>query len=634
MVGPVYAIITEPVRETEFIEKNKEKWQRYERALERADQDPELLNQLYVHTTDDLSFSRTFYPNRSVRVYLNSLAQRTFLQIYRGRRGESSRFFSFWTDELPRVVFAQRRPLTISLLVFSLAMLVGVISYRIDPGFAETIMGEQYMNMTRANIENGDPMAVYKQVAPLNMSLRITFNNIFVALLTFVSGAFFAVGSIVQLIRNGVMLGVFQYFFYDQGIFRESFLTIWIHGALEISSIVIAGGAGLAMGKGLLFPGTLSRFTAFKASARDGLKIMLGTVPLFIIAGFLEGYLTRHTELPDAVRALFILLCFAFILWYYVLYPRWVARLPQLEQEDLARGAGTGEEMLALGKVRTAGENLTLTFSVLRRSPGMLFRWIALIALGACVLSFWFYNSAPATRYLFAGTPLSNIFDGSFFADFSNFHELLTTFSRNRGLLYLFLVAGILYALQRLAFEVFWRALGTKLRPANWRSEAYLYLVSLVLAVGLAFNGVVAAFFAFLALPFMMTWAYAGYSGLATTKETFQFVYTNLSSSYSNFLLILTMAIPSMWVLDTAIGGLVFAFLDWIVYADPVTIDNFNVVLQTFSYLVLYGLVWVILSVSLTLNFYSLREIEKAEGLLESIEGVGSKRRILGMEME
>jgi len=54
------------LRETEFIKQNKDKWERYERALENNNQDPELLKQLYIHTTDDLSYSRTFYPNRSV----------------------------------------------------------------------------------------------------------------------------------------------------------------------------------------------------------------------------------------------------------------------------------------------------------------------------------------------------------------------------------------------------------------------------------------------------------------------------------------------------------------------------------------------------------------------------------------
>ncbi|MEO0732433.1 MAG: stage II sporulation protein M [Bacteroidota bacterium] len=621
------------MRETQFIAKNKDKWKRYERALERNDQDPEFLQQLYVHTTDDLSYSRTFYPNRSVRVYLNSLAQRTFLQIYKGRRGEAGRFFTFWSDELPRVVFAQRRPLLISLLTFVLAMTIGVVSYRIDPGFAETIMGEYYMDMTRENIANGDPMAVYKKTSPFNMSLRITLNNIFVALLTFVAGAFFAVGSIVQLIRNGVMLGVFQYFFYDQGIFQESFLTIWIHGALEISSIVIAGGAGLAMGRGLLFPGTLPRWQAFRETARDGLKIMLGTVPLFIVAGFLEGYLTRHTELPDAIRGLFILLCFAFILWYYVLYPRRIAAQPRYEEDLPERVRPQAIEAVAVRKIRTTGENLAATFRVLRGNGKLLGGGLFLIALAFCGLSFGFYDAEPVTRYYFHSTPWGS-FEGSWIADFLNIHELFTSFARDRRVLYLFLVALSFHALLRLGFAIFWRAAGTVLLAPSWRSEAFLYLVCLVVALAFAFSGTVAALFAFLALPFCFVFAYAGYAGLANFREVFRYVYTNMAASYGTYLLLLAMALPVMWLIDTAIGGLLFAFLDWVVYADPILLDNVNVMLQAFTYFVLFGLLIVLFTVSFTLNFYNLREIERAEGLLDTIERVGTKRRIRGMETE
>jgi len=613
------------MRETEFIRNNHEKWQRYEAALERGEQDPELLKQLYIHTTDDLSYSRTFYPNRSVRVYLNGLAQRTFLQLYKGRKGEAGRFFSFWSDELPRVVYARRRPLLISLVTFVLAMLIGIVSYRIDPAFAETIMGEAYMNMTRTNIEGGDPMAVYKQTSPFAMSLRITLNNIFVALLTFVSGAFFAVGSIVQLIRNGVMVGVFQYFFYDQGIFQESFLTIWIHGALEISSIVIAGGAGLAAGSGLLFPGTLSRFEAFKDSARDGLKIILGHVPLFIIAGFLEGYLTRHTEVPDAIRGAFILLCFAFIIWYYVLYPREVNARPPLEGEDYGTPASPTTTAIVAGRIRGAGEILSETFTILRRHGGTLVGGAATVAAVYCWLSFFFYDSAPATRYYF---------NGSLFGDFHNVHELLTSFSRDRGPLFLLLGAGLPYGFFRLAFTAFWRATETRLLPAGWRSEGFLYVVCLVIALGFAFNGVVTSLFVFLALPFLITFAYAGYAGHATAREVFRYVYTHLVLTYSNFLTVLLLALPLMWVVDTTVGSLIFAFLDWVIYADTVTIDNANVILQSLLYGFLFGLAFITLTITLVLNFHSVREIELAEELLVHIESFGDNRKLRGMEVE
>ncbi|MFT7119836.1 MAG: putative membrane protein SpoIIM required for sporulation [Neolewinella sp.] len=613
------------MRETEFIEKNKEKWTRYERALDRDDKDPKLLNELYIHTTDDLSYSRTFYPNRSVRVYLNSLAQKTFLQIYRGRRGEAGRFITFWTDELPRVVHNQRFALLLSLGTFVLAMLIGIISYQIDPSFAEVILGEGYVEMTKANIENGDPMAVYKGRSALNMSLSITLHNTKIAFLTFISGAFFAVGSLFVLISNGIMVGVFQYFFYDQGLFQESFLTIWIHGALEISSIVIAGGAGLAMGRGLIFPGTLSRFDAFKISARDGLKIMLGIVPLLFCAGFLEGYITRHTELPDAIRAAFIATCFAFIIWYYIIYPWRVSQRPALEEEDAIRTSSQVSSSVKLKEIRTPGENLSATFDILRRNIGLFFGGIGIITLVYTLLSFTFFGSASSARYFF---------DGEFYGDFINVHELTTSFSRSRGLFFLLLVASGFYSMLRLSFELFWRATDIGILPANWRSEAFLFLASLVIAFGFAWNGVIASLFVIFLLPTVMTFAYAGYAGLASLKQIFSYIFASLATTYSNFFIIILMAFLSTIVLTTTVGTLLFSFLDWVIYADPTAIDNANVILQCIVYYFIFAIVFCIWAVSFALNFYHLREIVEADGLLERIESVGSKRRIRGMETE
>lgn len=618
-----------PMRETEFIRRNKDKWLRYEKALQRDEQDPELLRQLYVHTTDDLSYSRTFYPNRSVRVYLNNLAQRTFLQVYRGRRGEARRFFTFWTDELPRVVHKHRRSLLVAAAVFLLAMLIGVVSYRIDPNFAEVIMGDYYMEMTRENIRSGDPMAVYKERGQLNMALSITLHNIRVAFLTFLAGLAFAVGSIVLLISNGVMLGVFQYFFYDQGLLAESFSTIWIHGALEISSIVIAGGAGLTMGKGLLFPGTLSRFAAFKETARDGLKIMLGTVPLFIIAGFLEGFVTRHTEIPMMVRLTFIVLCFAFVFWYYWWYPRVAASRPADLEEDVSRVADRRLRPVSRQVIRGVGENLADTMTILRRSLGSWLGGLLLISLAFNFLSFYFFNGASAGRYVFHGS-----WDDFLVNDILNYFELNTSFARSRGLGYFFLVTAGFYAQLRLSFEIFWRATDIEVLPATWRSELFLFLVSLGPALVFAFGGGYAALFFFLAFPFLLTYAYAGSAGLATFRETFGYVYGNLSGSYGNFLLILLFAVPVLLLLDLSVGGLLFSVFDWLILTDDISIYNWNTILQAVLYYFLYGIIFGAWSVALILNFYGVRETREAHSLLERIETVGSRRRLRGMEVE
>ena len=99
----------------------------------------------------------------------------------------------------------------------------------------------------------------------------------------------------------------------------QSFFTIWMHGAIEISCIVIAGAAGLTMGGGLVFPGTLSRLQSLQLSARRGLMIMLTILPLIVLAAFIEGFITRYSEASYIVRGIVIFGSFGFIISYYVI---------------------------------------------------------------------------------------------------------------------------------------------------------------------------------------------------------------------------------------------------------------------------------------------------------------------------
>jgi uncharacterized membrane protein SpoIIM required for sporulation len=174
-------------------------------------------------------------------------------------------------------------------------------------------------------------MAVYKQQGEFKMFLGITINNIKVAMYAFILGMLFSVGTLYVMMQNGIMLGSFLYFFYDKGLLWESSRTIWIHGTIEISVIIIAGAAGLVLGNGLLFPNTYTRLTSFINSFKAGLKIMLSTIPFFIVAGFLEGFVTRHTEMPDFLAIAIIVISFIAIVYYYGYYPIKIYRLKQLE---------------------------------------------------------------------------------------------------------------------------------------------------------------------------------------------------------------------------------------------------------------------------------------------------------------
>ncbi|WP_209405450.1 stage II sporulation protein M [Pseudozobellia sp. WGM2] len=311
------------MREAAFVKQNKDKWATFENALSnKTTLSPDKLSDLYIEITDHLSFAKTFYSGSNTEFYLNTLASEAHQKIYKTKREPKNRIVEFWKTEFPLLFFGYQRELLISFLVFLFFSLVGAFSSANEGDFVRSILGDGYVNMTLENIEKGDPMAVYKQMGEFNMFLGITINNIRVALMAFAMGILLGIGTLYVMMRNGIMMGSFQYFFYEKGLLWESARTIWIHGTIEISVIIIAGCAGLVLANGMLFPGTYTRLESFKRGVKDGLKIMLSTVPFFIIAGFLEGFVTRHTEMPDFLAILIILCSLVLILYYYVIYPR------------------------------------------------------------------------------------------------------------------------------------------------------------------------------------------------------------------------------------------------------------------------------------------------------------------------
>ena len=286
---------------------------------------PDDMAEAYTEITADLAFAQTHYRKSRITVYLNDLASALHNTIYKNKKEKWTRIFTYWTHEVPLTMYDARRELLASFLIFAVFVLVGVLSQLNDPDFSRLILGDYYVDMTLENIDNGRPMAVYNGGSETPMFLQITINNVMVSFMAFVMGIFACVGTGFLLMQNGIMLGAFQTFFYSHGLLLESALAIWLHGTLEISAIIISGAAGLALGRGWLFPGTYSRGVAFRNGARRGLKIIVGTVPVFIIAGFIEGFVTRHTDIHDGVRAGIILCSLAFVIFYFVVWPRILA---------------------------------------------------------------------------------------------------------------------------------------------------------------------------------------------------------------------------------------------------------------------------------------------------------------------
>ena len=317
------------MREGQFIQQNIEKWKIYQYE---PTTDPDEMADRFTELVNDLGYAKTFYPQSRVTVYLNNLASGIYLGIYKNKKEESSRIVRFWKTELPLVIRKHHRILFYSFIIFLVFALMAVFSAANDQDFVRGVLGNSYVEMTEQNIAKGDPFGVYKEQDPLSMFLWIAVHNVQVSFTIFVAGILAGLGTIWLLFNNGVMLGAFQYYFFSKGLGWKSVLVIWIHGTLEISSIIIAGAAGIVLGKSLIFPGTYKRLQSLRRGAQDGFKMMIGLVPVFIMAAFLEGFVTRYSRMPVWLSLFILITSASFIIWYFIIYPIRISRNEQVIQ--------------------------------------------------------------------------------------------------------------------------------------------------------------------------------------------------------------------------------------------------------------------------------------------------------------
>ena len=621
------------MRETKFIQQNKEKWQDFEQNLERKSNDPDKLNDQFVQITDDLSFSRTFYPNRSVRVYLNGLAQKVFFSIYKNKKSRRSRFVKFWTDELPQLIYEAKNEFRVAFWVFITAMGIGVVSCMNDPDFVRIILSDSYVDMTLENIESGDPMRVYKEGSEFGGFLGITANNLFVAFQAFVAGVFFSVGTLGIMIQNGIMVGAFQFFFFQQGIYAESILTIWMHGAFEISAIVIAGAAGLTMGRGLVFPGTLSRLKAFQISARRGVKIMIGTVPLLFVAGFIEGYITRHTEVPDIVRALFILLCMSYVIGYFVVLPVLRARRgldSRLRETKLMPDVDAD---IDFEMIKNRGMIFSDTFVFYRKNFGKIFWATFGLTVLYCGLVFSLSDSSPGDLFYF-NLNLFGTIQGlnQFFAN-SDF-----PFISVLNILIFSLISYFVFSLLIKEEHVFSEKKPVKSLLQKFLDFLKIFIGSIGLVTLISMNSEITPFVILMIFPIIILWMFImqkeGLSLFGAVQRTFYLASGNLLKPPALFFVFIMIGLMFLMLLDTPFAWQLLKFIAMNFSLSEAGTESLTIILKTFITLHLLYLEIVLFFVGMGLMYYSLVEIKEAKFLREQIEFIGNQKRIRGMLRE
>jgi len=622
------------MRESNFIKQNKEKWKEFEKILEKEHKNPDKLKELFVQITDDLSYSRTFYPNRSVRVYLNGLAQNIFHSIYKTRKEGTSRFWTFWTEELPILVYQSRKSFLLSFVVFLVAFLIGALSSMMEPEFPRVILGDDYVNMTLENIESGDPMAVYKQKGQYGMSMGITFNNLYVAFLTFVMGIVYSIGSIAILISNGIMVGAFQYFFYEQGVFLESFLTIWIHGTLEISAIIIAGAAGITLGSGMVFPGTYSRIQAFQISAKRGLKIMLGIVPIFIIAGFIEGFLTRLTDTPDIIRGLFIFLCLAFVIFYFIWYPYQKAKSGSEYLNKSNEIPADKNQVINFQSIKTSGEIIPDVFKFcinhLRQFAGVSFILSGLF----CLFTYVLHDGEDA--FLFERTESIFIFNAIANVDkFFSYEEFLYLPIINTILITIFTFV-VYQHLSKEAHNSFEEEDKIERSPV-FKIFNTIFPIAVMMFCFQA-GGIWFLIFIIGLFPLLLLWAYLIYARgnncFEALGNTFRLVGAGYGVGVATSLGLLCLAMLFYSIADSAIFWFYIDILSWNLALDPMQLELVVAVLLTFTSMWMLFLLYSFFLAGMGLLYYSILEQSEAYSLKKMLNRIGIQNKIQGIEKE
>jgi uncharacterized membrane protein SpoIIM required for sporulation len=249
---------------------------------------------LYRQIAADLSAVRADRASGTLEEYLNGLLSRAHNRIYSGRRVGFGSMARFMVQEYPRI-FRRLFPYVLaSVLIFLGGGLLGTLLTLARPAFMHLLLGPQMV----ATIEHHQMWTHSIVSMKPQASSAIMTNNIGVSFMAFAGGIAAGLGTLYLMFFNGVEIATVLTACAQHHMAKELLSFMAAHGALELPSIFMAGGAGLRLAAGLLFPGVLSRRDSLALGAREAIRLMAGVVPLLFVAGMLEAFLS-----PSGVAA-------------------------------------------------------------------------------------------------------------------------------------------------------------------------------------------------------------------------------------------------------------------------------------------------------------------------------------------
>ncbi len=285
----------------QFIEQKKTSWNRLseliklaeQRGLKQFDRNSLLeLGRLYRQASSDLSYTKSSFKDREIINYLNQLVARAHSQIYLPPPFNIWHIAKFYLSVFP-VLFRQSFSyILLSCMIFVISYIFSYVIVKTDTATAGIFLPDEFVIPVEEGLKENQVKASFPTSMAPELSSKIMTNNISVGFKAFAFGITAGIGTVYVLIFNGFMLGslaaLFNHYHYDIHFWS----LILPHGITELVAIFISGGAGLILADGMINPGDLTRIDSMKTKGHKAIRLILGVIPMFIIAGIIEGFIT------------------------------------------------------------------------------------------------------------------------------------------------------------------------------------------------------------------------------------------------------------------------------------------------------------------------------------------------------
>lgn len=280
----------------QFSKKHQEDWKQLEQLITVLSKrksaitghDISLFYRLYQKAAQNLSYSQTYFPQSKVTVYLNELVSKAHNLLYKDQTSSLKQIRQFFSTKFIGLLLEQWKFVIAAMILFAIGAIGSYFSVLNDPLHIYSLLPPEIaQGVSPENLGKGG-----SAIDTSLMSTTIMTNNIRVAVLAFAGGITFGLLTIYLLVSNGIIIGSLAALYWHHGKTYAFWAYIVPHGMIELTAIFIAGGAGLLMGYKLLVPGNYSRSFQLKYQAKRSVQLLLGTIPLFVIAGIIEGFIT------------------------------------------------------------------------------------------------------------------------------------------------------------------------------------------------------------------------------------------------------------------------------------------------------------------------------------------------------